>query len=485
MMDGLRFLSLFFAFLTAEPPCDWRAGDPFDVDPSTNGIRERPDIGADPHGAFTIVWQEDGRDGSLLGIFGRRFAPSGDPIGETFRTNTTTDGSQRLARIAVGTSGESIIAWTGPRDTPVDVYAQRFDPDATPIGPEFRANVYTEGWQYDADVAIDAAGRAVIIWTSLEQDGDGAGVFARRFDREGSPFGGEFPVSLHAADWQYEPAVAAANGGGDGGFSAVWTDAKRDGDGAGLFLQRFDAGGGRLGDEIRVNGTTGGDQLSPGIAASSAGDLVAVWVSRPPGRSRGAIFAQRFDGNGDRIGGEFQVSFSDDAETPRVAMAPEGGFAVVWSSVRGMLLRIYDAEGRAETPEMVLVDFPAIQPCIAMPMGDRVIVAWANRTIFETIGGIRACIIRRACGTTFVRGDANGGGIDLSDAIFILGYLFAPGSAPDCIDAADVDDSGALDLADPVRLLNYLFAGGVPPAPPFPEPGADPTDDAIPCDANP
>ncbi|MBN1417757.1 MAG: hypothetical protein JXP34_03220 [Planctomycetes bacterium] len=480
----MRSLSLLSLLLLSPPAAafEWRAGDPFDPDPASVENREQPDIGADPRGAFTIVWQSDGRDGSLLGIFGRRFARTGEPVGETFRANTTTSGSQRRPRIAMGAAGEFAIAWAGPRDTPIDVYAQRFDPGATPIGPEFRANVYTEGWQYDADVAIDDAGRVTIVWTSLDQDGDGAGVFARRFDPEGSPLGGEILVSLRTADWQYAPAVAAC---GDGGFCVAWTDAKRDGDGAGIFLQRFDAAGERLGDEIRVNETTGGDQITPDIASDPAGDLVVVWASRPPEETRGAILARRFDGNGDRIGGEFRVSLSNDAETPRVAMAPEGGFAITWGGSQEIRLRIFDAEGTPEGQEMVASEGPGIQPCIAMPEPDRVIVAWASGTALDPSHGIRARIFRRSCGGLFVRGNVNGGGIDLSDPVFILGYLFASGPAPACLDAADVDDSGVLDLADPVRLLDYLFASGDPPPPPFPDPGADPTDDGIPCDADP
>ncbi|MBI4602953.1 MAG: PKD domain-containing protein, partial [Planctomycetes bacterium] len=82
----------------------------------------------------------------------------------------------------------------------------------------------------------------------------------------------------------------------------------------------------------------------------------------------------------------------------------------------------------------------------------------------------------------FVRGEANGdGGTDISDAIYILSYLFVGGVFPDCLDALDADDTGSIDLTDAVRLLGYLFQGGPAPRPPFPAPGADPTDDLLDC----
>ena len=71
--------------------------------------------------------------------------------------------------------------------------------------------------------------------------------------------------------------------------------------------------------------------------------------------------------------------------------------------------------------------------------------------------------------------------MDLSDAVFILSYLFAQGAEPACLDAADANDDGLVDLSDAVFILAYQFAGGPQPPPPFPQPGVDPTDDGLGC----
>jgi hypothetical protein len=82
----------------------------------------------------------------------------------------------------------------------------------------------------------------------------------------------------------------------------------------------------------------------------------------------------------------------------------------------------------------------------------------------------------------FIRGDADGSGVvDLSDGIAILSHLFLGEAQLRCEDAADADDSGAVELTDAIRLLVYLFVGSEPPpAAPHPEPGEDPTPDALP-----
>jgi parallel beta-helix repeat protein len=74
-----------------------------------------------------------------------------------------------------------------------------------------------------------------------------------------------------------------------------------------------------------------------------------------------------------------------------------------------------------------------------------------------------------ASGTRFVRGDVDGkGGIDISDPIFLLTYLFIGGKAPDCLDAGDINDDGSLDISDAVYSLTFQFLGGDPPKSPYP-----------------
>jgi hypothetical protein len=84
----------------------------------------------------------------------------------------------------------------------------------------------------------------------------------------------------------------------------------------------------------------------------------------------------------------------------------------------------------------------------------------------------------------FQRGNVNAdANLDISDATFILGFLFLGEEKPTCRDSADVDDNGALEVTDAVYLLNHLFLGGEPPKPPYPGCGVDLTDDAISCES--
>ena len=78
----------------------------------------------------------------------------------------------------------------------------------------------------------------------------------------------------------------------------------------------------------------------------------------------------------------------------------------------------------------------------------------------------------------FHRGDPNGdGNLNVSDAVFVLVFLFRGGPSPACVEAGDVNNDGSIDLADPVSILNFLFRGG--PAPAIPGPAT------VPCGMDP
>lgn len=71
-------------------------------------------------------------------------------------------------------------------------------------------------------------------------------------------------------------------------------------------------------------------------------------------------------------------------------------------------------------------------------------------------------------------GDVNASGeVDISDPIFLLQYLYLGGPEPAMLPCepfvdfhnGDVNGSGSIDVSDPVYLLRHLFWGGAAPVP--------------------
>ena len=82
----------------------------------------------------------------------------------------------------------------------------------------------------------------------------------------------------------------------------------------------------------------------------------------------------------------------------------------------------------------------------------------------------------------FIRAEVTGDErLDISDPVATLNFLFLGAQVSVCLDAVDADDSGVVNISDAVYGLNFLFLGGMPPPPPVPGRGPDPTPDATDC----
>jgi hypothetical protein len=259
-----------------------------------------------------------------------------------------------------------------------------------PAGGEFRVNTYTTDAQYLPAVAMDAAGNFVVVWQGLTQDGGNFGIFGQRYDAAGTPQGAEFQVNSYTTGDQALPAVAMAAGGS---FVVVWDSAgSQDGNGYGIFGQRFDAAGAPVGGEFQVNTYTTHVQRFPAVAAGAAGTFVVVWQSQfqePGGVSGYGIFGRRYDATGAPTGGEFQINTytTDQQERPRVAMDTAGNFVVVWQSFaldasgRAVVGQRYDAAGAPQGSEFRVNTFTVLNqyhPAVAVDMAGDFIVAWAS-----------------------------------------------------------------------------------------------------------
>jgi ELWxxDGT repeat protein len=84
----------------------------------------------------------------------------------------------------------------------------------------------------------------------------------------------------------------------------------------------------------------------------------------------------------------------------------------------------------------------------------------------------------------FRRGDCNDDGrVNISDAAWILNWLFRGGAEPGCAAAANADADGEVSISDPLALLSYLFLAGPEIPAPFLEcgPGILPADEELGC----
>jgi hypothetical protein len=333
-----------FAFLSAAGPtlAAGPVGAEFQVNTYTAGWEFYADVAAAAGGQVMSVWSRLG-DGSSGGIFAQGFDSDGNPVLGEFQVNTYTYGFQGRPAVAADAAARFVVVWTSS-DAYADyeVRGQRLDSSGAPIGTEFQVNTYTTGAQgyTGVDVASAANGDFVVIWASY-QDGYGYGVFGQRFDGSGLRAGTEFQVNTYTLGnqgrAQLDVGLAVARAAA-GQFVVVWSGGYyQDGDGYGVFAQRFDSAGDPEGTEFQVNTYTTGDQGGyggPGIAADGIGNFIVAWDSYGQDGEESGIFARRLDANG-LVGSEFQVNTytkGSQGYGPAVTADAAGDFTVVWTS---------------------------------------------------------------------------------------------------------------------------------------------------------
>jgi hypothetical protein len=325
-------------------------GPEFRINSTTSGSQVFPSVARDGVGNFVVVWSSFAQDGDGFGVFGRRYDASGVPRGGEFQVNSYTTNWQMRPSVTSDASGNFVVIWASqrPGGSDYDVFGRHFDALGLAQGAEFQVNSYTTSYQYFPAVAALANG-FVVVWTSNGQDGSGYGVFGRRFDASGTPQGGEFRLNSYTTGSQILPAVAAD---GSGNFVVVW-DGMRPDDDSGVWGQRFDSAGTSVGGEFRVNSYTSGVQFAPRIHMTSNGAFVIVWISRYQDGDAHGVFGQRYDSSGLPRGSEFQVnSYSTGYQFgASVATASNGDFLVAWTSstqdgsLGGVFGQRYDSSG--------------------------------------------------------------------------------------------------------------------------------------------
>ncbi len=175
-----------------------------------------------------------------------------------------------------------------------------------------------------------------------------------------------------------------------------------DGDGSGVFGQRFRADGVPLGPEFQVNSFTRdhvtntsyigegevyfelNGQDTADVAMNASGQFVVVWESDEQDGDENGIFAQRYNTAGQPVGGEFQVNTiaAGEQDNPSVAIRDDGSFVIAWEHDNGddadVHYRAFTAAGNPVSDEQSInADTSEIH--LASNSSGEVTIAWESQ----------------------------------------------------------------------------------------------------------
>ncbi len=276
-----------------------KVGSEFFVNTYTTGSQSRPVVAGDANGGFVVSWQGGSVGGDGFDTLARVFGADAQGIGSEFRVNTHTTSDQRYATLAFADDGKFAVVWNSrfQDGSGSGVFAGIFDSSGVQIGSEFQVNTFTTSGQYYPVVSAGVDGEFVVAWTSPHAGEPYYGIIARRIGDNAMPVGSEFIVGPGTVPTQYHAAIAA---GDDGGFVVVWEGYAGPALGYEVFGRQFDATATAVGGQFTVNTYTSGGQgysYGPAIATDGSGGFVVAWLSEDQDGDGLGMFGQRFETN--------------------------------------------------------------------------------------------------------------------------------------------------------------------------------------------
>ena len=350
------------------------------------GSQAAPAAAVAPSGGALVVWQGAGDGAQETDIWARAYGPGGAPLGPEFVVNGHLAECQQNPDVAAAPDGTFTVVWQseGQDGDGFGVFFRRFAANGSPLGPEGQVNSTVADDQRSPRVAHDAAGNFVVVWESLGQDGDGWSVVARRFGASG-PLSSEVFVPTGTAGHQRHPDLAFQPTG-----QVIFAWEAPDGDGSGIFLRRF-AGALDVADPAAVpaHASAAGAQSFPALGIDASGNVIAFWESASPGNPGSTIRARRFDRFLAPVDAELQADagISGPSSHPAVRSAGSGDFLALWEGWSsnqggpGVVVRSFDfLEQPASPVALVHTSFPGEQgrPALAVSSAGAFLAAWQS-----------------------------------------------------------------------------------------------------------
>lgn len=322
----------------------------FQMNTYTNNRQQFPAIASNRQSNYIVVWESDGQDGDGYGIYGQRYSQNGIRIGNEFQVNTTTAGFQQSPDVAMNVSGNFVVVWRSPDAGGLyDIFARLFSSQGMPLTGEILVNTYTDSIQEEPSVAINDSGTFVVTWTSdREQPGHERSICGRVFHSGGAPATRELVISQTTNSNHSDVCIDE-----NGDFAVVWnlsilsttqTWSNR--------LRLYHSNGTAKGSAVDLNPSALHAASLPCIVSKVNGEWIAVWDQDPGNYENHSILCQHFHSDGSKLGEAYRIDDgSYSAHAPSVSLYEDGKMIVVWEIKDSLTGR--DIRAREYSPDGV------------------------------------------------------------------------------------------------------------------------------------
>ncbi len=233
--------------------------------------------------------------------------------------NTTTAGLQADPAVAMGKTGNSVIAWASYNDvgTGSDIYFQRLNSLGMKAGNEVHVT-NSGGYEFEPKVCMDDVGSFVIAWTVIYSSGNRNVQFAR-FNAAGDLQGPVITVSW-AQEREYYPSIACSAAGE---FVVTYTHEATPTN-LNIVAKRYSSLG-KLQQTIQVAGSRFREQTAQ-VARSHGNDAVFAVIYQ----SESDIHLKKYSATGGLLGTFIIANTTHTEAYPTVAIDNAGKAVTAW-----------------------------------------------------------------------------------------------------------------------------------------------------------
>lgn len=327
----LAALSLGLMALTAAPAAT--AGPTFVVNTTRDGSQIAPDIANLGAAGFVVVWQ--GPDSSGNGVFARRFAADGSPLGDEFRVHPDATGAQYWPRVAADASGRYAISYTASLGgSAPQQWVRRYDAagpiDAQPVRLPISFIGPTLSMAPDGTAAFIGYGAST-------PNEDGEPIRMRRFSFDSNRTSGAETTVAIGADYGDRSTDACFHA--DGSLAMVYLSPLQPDFAYRATLLRFNAAGEPIGSTAFLTGGVA-EAAELSLACLTDGSYAVAYSDLSESIAElASVYVQRLSNAGVVLG---EPQLLSDTTTPRgangsgpdIASLPGGGYDVVWGRYR-------------------------------------------------------------------------------------------------------------------------------------------------------
>jgi len=152
-----------------------------------------PSLAMDSSGELAVAWTHINVADGTGQLFAQRYAATGTPRGVRVTVNTFSASASAPygVRVAMSASGDFTASWDDAFSG--DIMFRQFNGSGAAKGAAQTVASKPSGSPSDSDLAMDAQGNFIITWIGGPASVT-SGIYARRYDLNGQPFGAAFLI---------------------------------------------------------------------------------------------------------------------------------------------------------------------------------------------------------------------------------------------------------------------------------------------------